>query len=107
MKDKIPTTEFTHGEYKATLYNWLTQSEDDAAQAILTGDQEFAVGNTDGDKVTVTTTLVKLNEYRNFRLKALLKTPDYSEVDAWSPDAREALVDEVSKIVDKKKPSKN
>lgn len=109
MKDKIPTIKLTVGndeyKYEAELYKWLTQEEEDSFQeklGINDMEQDVSSLNSSSDFV-LKVTIRKLNEANEHRLKCLLKNPTYEEYNTWNPEARDELLREVTKLIDKKK----
>jgi hypothetical protein len=104
MKDKIPTVEFTDksGEFKASVYEWITQDEDDEYMAILTGGQKFEVEEVTTD-MKFMTSYADMMKAKNFRIRAALKTPSGDEVLAWPPKPRAELIEFVTELLDKKK----
>lgn len=107
-KTKIPTITITidatedEPAREVEVYKWLTQDENDEYQMTLIGDVDVS-GNADGKFTATTFNAIKA---RNYKLKAMLKSPAWQEMSVWSPEQRESLMDKVSDLSEKKKQSK-
>lgn len=100
-KSKIPTEKFIiedeEQKIDIEMYKWMTQEEEDTFDNLRIGNRSL------GSEEKFTIPYSVAIEARNYRLKALLISPKFEDLNIMSPSIREKIMIKVIEIVDKKK----
>lgn len=115
-KSQIPTKSYTFGEgeyvKEVSIYEWITQQEEDEYQEILLGDQQIGSDvaqkldsknkeNT-GNEFKFSLSIKNVNKAKDYLVKAYLAS-NAGEYDIMRPDVRLAISQKIEEIHSKKK----
>lgn len=100
MGKTIPTIEVEIGKgedlKKVSLYQWMTQEEEDKYNTILVGDKEYTQAEY-AKMEEIGIPLQRLNESNTFLMQSMCAIP-WEEVNLWKPKLRSELLEKIQEV---------
>jgi len=100
MEKNIPTVEVEIGDKKVSLYQWLTQEEEDKYNAIMLGDIQFdaqQLKKAEKGEMDMKVSMAKIADSNKFLIQSICTTP-WEEVNSWKPTLRAELLTKIQEL---------
>jgi hypothetical protein len=104
---KVPTVEIEIGKgedvKKVSLYQWLTQEEEDKYNSIMLGDIELdatQLANAQKGEMNMKVSLARVADSNKYLMQCMTVNP-WEEVNNWKPSMRTELLNKIQEIREK------
>ena len=98
MEKIIPTVEVDIEGEKVTLYQWLTQEEEDKLNGVMLGDLDIDPSQAKKGDLKIKLSVAKLGESNKLLVEFLCKSHKWETVNSWKPSMRAKLLEEINSI---------